>query len=418
MLMFVNRYVQPRLSMQDGQRTRAGRFGHVRRWIVPLMRRQVCTIAFSVLFAATLAAGVAHGGSPGAIGAETLSSREIGHIFVVGKGQGNKTIERFDAAAGQKIRLVGFGSMTLDQLRTKLKPAGADVLLDLGEGQELRIAAAGIEIISSIQIQLDRSGLVPTFSDEFDALSLDLEENGAQSKGTWRTNFGYGGPSSLDSRTLVNNGELQIYVDRLFAGTAKAGLNLDPFRIVDGKLEIVAEPLKEDLRQFAWGRTYSSGLLTTKGSFSQQYGVFEIRTRIPHGKGLWPAFWLLPTDNSWPPEVDILEILGDNPKKLYVSWHSNAGGTHTSETKPIDVADASAEFHTYSVEWTKDAINWYFDDIEVATKSTPQDFHRPMYMLVNLAVGGGWPGSPDASTRFPATYSIDWIRAYARKGLQ
>jgi beta-glucanase (GH16 family) len=414
----MNRSAQPRPPTKNGQRIRAERSRHLRRWIVPLMRWQIVTIAFSVLFAATLAADVAHSGSPGDIGAETLSSREIGHIFAVSKGQGNKTIERFDAAAGQKIRLVGFGSMTLDQLRTRLKPAGADVLLDLGEGQELRIAAAGIEIISSIQIQLDRSGLAPTFSDEFDALSLDLEDNGVQPKGTWRTNFGYGGSSSLDSRTLVNNGELQVYADRLFSGTAKASLNLDPFRIVDGKLEIIAEPLKEDLRQFTWGRSYSSGLLTTKGSFSQQYGVFEIRTKIPHGKGLWPAFWLLPTDNGWPPEVDILEILGDNPKKLYVSWHSNAGGKHTSETKPIDVADTSAAFHTYSVEWTKDAISWFFDDIQVATKPTPQDFHRPMYMLVNLAVGGSWPGSPDASTRFPATYSIDWIRAYARKGLQ
>jgi hypothetical protein len=368
-----------------------------------------------VLLAAPFAAGVARGGGPGDAGAEVLSSGEIGHVFAVGKGQGSKIIEGFNAAAGQKIRLVGFGSMTLDQLRTRLKPVGADVLLDLGEGQVLRIAAAGIEIISSIQVQLDRSGLAPTLADEFDALSLDLEDNGDQPRGTWRTNFGYGGSTSLHSRTLVNNGELQVYVDRLFAGTAKASLDLNPFRISNGVLEIVAEPLKEDLRQFTWGRSYSSGLLTTKGSFSQQYGVFEIRAKIPHGKGLWPAFWLLPAKHAWPPELDILEILGDNPKKLYVSWHSNAGGKHLSETKPIDVADTSAEFHTYSVEWTKDTIRWFFDEMEIASKSTPQDFHQPMYMLVNLAVGGGWPGSPDASTRFPATYSIDWVRAYERK---
>jgi beta-glucanase (GH16 family) len=374
---------------------------------------QIMTIASVVLFATLFVMDVANGATP-----ETLSSRETGHIFAVSKGQGSKTILGFNAAAGQRIRLVGFGAMTLDQLPTKLKPAGADVLLDLGEGQELRIAAAGTEIISSIQIQLDRSGLVPTFSDEFDDLSLDLEENGVQPKGKWRTNFGYGGSTSLDSRTLPNNGELQVYADRLFAGTAKASLNLNPFRIVDGVLEIVAEPLKQDLRPLAWDRTYSSGLITTKSSFSQQYGVFEIRTKIPPGKGLWPAFWLLPANNAWPPEVDILEILGDNPKKLYVSWHSNTGGTHTSETKPIDVPDTSAQFHTYSVEWTKDAISWFFDDIQVASKATPADFHQPMYMLANLAVGGGWPGSPDASTRFPAIYSIDWIRVFARKNVR
>jgi serralysin len=414
----MNQTIQSRLSGQNGQRTRAHSFWHVRRWTLAFKRAQMVTIASAVLFATPFVMDVADGASPPGTSAETLSSGETGHIFAVSKGQGSKTILGFNAAAGQRIRLVGFGAMTLDQLPTKLKPAGADVLLDLGEGQELRIAAAGTEIISSIQIQLDRSGLVPTFSDEFDALSLDLEEGGVQPKGTWRTNFGYGGPSSVDSRTLVNNGELQVYADRLFAGTAKASLNLNPFRIVNGVLEIVAEPLKQDLRQFAWGRTYSSGLLTTKGSFSQQYGVFEIRTKIPPGKGLWPAFWLLPANNAWPPEVDVLEILGDNPEKLYVSWHSNTGGTHTSETKPIDVPDTSAEFHTYSVEWTKDAISWFFDDIEVASKPTPADFHQPMYMLANLAVGGGWPGSPDASTRFPATYSIDWIRVFARKNVR
>ena len=136
---------------------------------------------------------------------------------------------------------------------------------------------------------------------------------------------------------------------------------------------------------------------------------------MPRGKGLWPAFWLLPTNGAWPPEIDILEILEDNPRKLYVSWHSNVGGQHTADSKPIDVADTTADFHTYSVEWNNDTVNWYFDDIQVASKATPQDFHQPMYILANLAVGGNWPGSPDESTKFPATLSIDWIRAYERR---
>ncbi len=194
---------------------------------------------------------------------------------------------------------------------------------------------------------------------------------------------------------MTNNGELQVYSDRLFAGTGTTSLKIDPFRLVDGKLEIVAEPLKEDLRQFAWGRSYTSGLLTTKASFSQTYGLFEIRAKMPKGKGLWPAFWLLPVNRAWPPEIDVLEVLGDNTKKLYVAWHSNVGDKHTSEAKPIDVPDMSAEFHTYSVVWEKDTLLWFFDDVQVASKSTPEDFHQPMFMLINLAVGGGWPGSPD-----------------------
>ena len=242
-------------------------------------------------------------------------------------------------------------------------------------------------------------------------LSLDLEDEAGQPKGTWRTNFEYG---CLNTRTLVNNGELQGYADCLFSGTAESSLNLDPFRISDGNLEIVAEPLKEDIRQFTWRGSYASGLLT-KGSFSQKYGVFEIRAKMPWRKGLWPAFWLLPANNIWPPELDILEILGDNPQKLYVSWHSNVGGTHSSETKTIDVPDTSTEFHTYSIDWTKDAINWFCDDIQVARKSTPEDFRQPIYGLLNLEVGGGWPGAPDTTTEFPAKYSIDWVRVYARR---
>lgn len=341
---------------------------------------------------------------------ETLSSQQKDFIFEVRKGQGSKIIRGFDARAGQKIRLVGFGAMSLDQLRTELKVDAGGALLDIGGAQQLRIAGANADVVSAIQIQLDRSHYSQTFADDFDALSLDLEDG--QSKGVWRTNFGYGG---VDSRTLTNNRELQVYSDRLFSGTGTTSLNIDPFRLADGKLDIVAEPLKEDLRQFTWGRSYTSGLLTTKASFSQMYGLFEIRAKLPKGKGLWPAFWLLPENRAWPPEIDILEVLGDNTKKLYVSWHSNVGGKHTSDSKPIEVPDMSEDFHTYSVVWEKDALMWFFDDVQIASRSTPEDFHLPMYMLINLAVGGVWPGSPDKTTPFPAKYTIDWVRAYARK---
>jgi hypothetical protein len=354
------------------------------------------------------------GGNLNDVAWETLSSTERDHVFVVAKGDGNKRIERLDAQGGQKVRLVGFRSLSQDQLRDKLKRIGADVVFDLGD-QQLRIVAADTEVLSSIQIQLDRSDLIPTFADDFETLSLDLENDAEKSHGIWRTNFGHG-PLSVHSRTLVNNAELEVYVDQLFAGTGKSSLHLNPFRVVDGNVEIVAEPLPENIRQFVWGRSYSSGLLTTKGSFSQQYGVFEIRAKLPRGKGLWPAFWLLPANNAWPPELDVFEVLGDNPRRLYASWHSNVGGIHTSDAKAIDLPDMSAGFHTYSVEWTRDTINWFFDEIQVASKPTPADFRQPMYMLVNLAVGGHWPGAPDPETVFPAIYSIDWVRAYARRG--
>ena len=374
------------------------------------MRKAIRALTLLALATASLQMLDPHGARAEDAAVETLSSQQKDFVFEVRKGQGSKVIKGFDARAGQKIRLVGFGSMSLDQLRAELKVDAGDALLDLGSRQQLRIAGANADVVSAIQIQLDRSQYAPTFSDEFDSLSLDLEDG--QSKGVWRTNFGYGG---VHSRTLPNNRELQVYADRLFSGTGTTNLKLDPFRIADGKLDIVAEPLKEDLRQFTWGLSYSSGLLTTKASFSQIYGLFEIRARMPKGKGLWPAFWLLPENRAWPPELDVLEVLGDNTRKLYVSWHSNVGGKHTADSKAIEVPDMSADFHTYSVVWEKDTLMWFFDDVQVASRSTPEDFHLPMYMLINLAVGGGWPGAPDKTTQFPAKYTIDWVRAYARR---
>lgn len=374
------------------------------------MRKAIRALTLLVLAAASLQMLDPPGARAEDVAVETISSQQKDFVFELRKGQGSRIIKGFDARAGQKIRLIGFGSMSLDQLRAELKLDAGDAVLNLGGRQQLRIVGANADVVSAIQIQLDRSQYSPTFTDEFDALSLDLEDG--QSKGVWRTNFGYGG---VHSRTLVNNRELQVYADRLFTGTGTTNLKLDPFRIADGKLEIVAEPLKEDLRQFAWGLSYSSGLLTTKASFSQMYGLFEIRAKLPKGKGLWPAFWLLPENRAWPPELDVLEVLGDDMKKLYVSWHSNVGGKHTADSKAIEVPDMSAEFHTYSVVWEKDTLMWFFDDVQVASRSTPEDFHLPMYMLINLAVGGGWPGSPDKTTQFPAKYTIDWVRAYARR---
>jgi len=140
-----------------------------------------------------------------------------------------------------------------------------------------------------------------------------------------------------------------------------------------------------------------------------------MRARMPGGRGLWPAFWLLPVDRSWPPEIDVLEILGNDPTTLHTNAHSKASGKHTDAPSVIRLPDTSAGFHSYAVDWEADEIRWYFDGVEVARVPTPPDMHKPMYMLVNLAVGGHWPGSPDASTSFPAVLAIDWIRAYRRE---
>ena len=139
-----------------------------------------------------------------------------------------------------------------------------------------------------------------------------------------------------------------------------------------------------------------------------------MRARLPKGRGFWPAFWLLPADSTWPPELDVFEVLGHETTKLYTAAHSKAGGEHTATGGDMPVPDLSAEFHQYAVEWRKDEVRWYFDGVEIERTATPADMHKPMYLLANLAIGAGWPGQPDSTTQFPGVYAIDWIRAYRR----
>src|SRR5262249_26015016 len=137
--------------------------------------------------------------------------------------------------------------------------------------------------------------------------------------GTWATRFFYDG---LADRTLPSNGELQIYADPGFTGSTDAPLGLQPFEVHNGALDIVAQPVSDSLSARMWNYKYASGLITTRRSFSQTYGYFEARVKLPAGKGLWPAFWLLPADGSWPPEIDGFEQLGREPQSVYVGFHS------------------------------------------------------------------------------------------------
>jgi len=148
-----------------------------------------------------------------------------------------------------------------------------------------------------------------------------------------------------------------------------------------------------------------------------QYGYFEMRARLPRGRGLWPAFWLANENMAWPPEIDVVEMLGNAPTMIYFSTHYKLNGKNVSRTESFRVADTSADFHTYGVDWQPSSIVYYFDGKPVALYPTPADMTSPMYMIASFAVGGpsSWPGSPDSSTEFPAHMYIDYIRAYASR---
>jgi beta-glucanase (GH16 family) len=205
-------------------------------------------------------------------------------------------------------------------------------------------------------------------------------------------------------------GELQWYSD----AEGRDGNYL----VHDGTLSIVAR--EETVMAEGYEHPYTSGLIQTRGSFAQEHGYFEIRAQVPAGQGLWPAFWLLPADGSKPWEVDIFEILGDEPDTVHMTLHyPNAEGEpRVDEGKfgPLDGSpDFSRDYHTFAVRWDPERIVWYVDGVERHRVEEAQKIPSgPFYLIANLAVGGGWPGPPDQTTNFPARYEIDYVRVYRR----
>ena len=244
-----------------------------------------------------------------------------------------------------------------------------------------------------------------SFADEFNSLSL---WNGTS--GTWSTKYPF---APEKGGSLPSNGEQEWYINSTYAPTDA----VNPWSVSNGVLTLTAQPASASTQSLIDGYKYTSGMINTYNSFSQQYGYFEMRADLPAGKGLWPAFWLLQEDMSWPPEIDAMEVLGHDMTTLYTASHTNQTGTHTSTGGTIKVPDMSAGYHTYGVDWQKDYITYYFDGNQVWKTPTPADMNEPMYMIANLAVGGGWPGNPDSTTPFPAEMNIDYIRAYTDKGV-
>ena len=258
---------------------------------------------------------------------------------------------------------------------------------------------------------LDLTGAVLTFSDEFNTFSWN--SNGQSSvtpnlteTGTWTTHYWWG----WGDRSLPGNGELGYYADPE-TGIVQKYPWTNPFSVQDGVLTITARPSPEP--GLSGGLPYVSGMITTEGTFSQKYGYFEMRADIPAGKGLWPAFWMLNDAHTWPPEMDIMEVIGSEPHMLHTTAHTGIGGHSVAGMqKATDVGDMSTGFHTYGVSIMPDVMVWYFDGREIFRAPTPDDLEQPLYLIANLAVGGQWPGTPDTTTPWPAELKIDYIKAW------
>jgi beta-glucanase (GH16 family) len=258
-----------------------------------------------------------------------------------------------------------------------------------------------------------------TFHDDFDAHPL--------STGTWVPHYAggaawpearyWGGDGSDFKRKDSWNGEQQIYVDPRYSGRANTPLGLDPFRVRDGILSIVASRIPPELKPALFDNEYTSGILTTQGWFSQKYGYFEIRAKIPVGDGVWPAFWLLADDGGWPPEIDVVEGRGQQVGDMVMTthWRMQPAGSVQSCGFDFMVPDASLDFHDYGVLWTKDRIVYYIDRRPVSDIKVPVGFDDPMYMIVNLAMGAKYfkgVGFVDAQSPVTVEFKIDRISAY------
>jgi beta-glucanase (GH16 family) len=221
--------------------------------------------------------------------------------------------------------------------------------------------------------------------------------------------FDIGNGEGTDAGPGWGNNELQYYTDRK-----------ENITVQNGILIITAK--KESYE----GSSYTSAKILTKGKFSQAYGRFEARMRLPYGQGMWPAFWLL-GDNidevKWPNcgEIDIMENRGQEPSITNGTVHGPGYSGGQAITKSYDLVNDRLDtgFHVFGIEWGPKYINFYVDDV-LYNQITPADvtgewvFDRPFYIIINLAVGGSFVGSPNSETSFPQTLLVDYVRVYKK----
>lgn len=233
----------------------------------------------------------------------------------------------------------------------------------------------------------------------------------------WSDEFNYTGlPDSTKwSYDVGGNGwgnnELQYYTDRT-----------DNAYLTNGNLIIEAK------KEAFGGRDYTSARLITKGKKDFTFGRVDIRAKLPKGKGIWPALWMLGKkidQVNWPNcgEIDIMEVIGSKPNIVNGTVHYGAQGATTSISKTatytLPSGDFSDKFNVFSLIWTQDNMEILVNDISYfktnrTTVGSIYPFNEPFFMLFNVAVGGNWPGSPDATTVFPQQMIVDYIRVFKK----
>ncbi len=237
------------------------------------------------------------------------------------------------------------------------------------------------------------------WSDEFNGTSID--------SANWTYDIGTGAEKGLNG---WGNNEWQYYTNR------PENARIEDFP--GGGRGLVIEAKKESYG----GSEYTSARLLTQGLQSFTYGRIEARIKLPIGQGIWPAFWMLGSNIDtvpWPGcgEIDIMEYLGHEPTKVHGTIHF--GGSKTS-SHSLGSGNFNDDFHVFAIEWEAGEFRWYVDEMHYATQTEwtssvgafPSPFDKPFFILLNVAVGGNWPGYPDGSTVFPQKMYVDWVRVY------
>lgn len=272
-------------------------------------------------------------------------------------------------------------------------------------------------------------GFDQVFQSDFTPLGRYLETGAAAEasvgKSQWKPRYRF----TAEPKGASFHGEYQWYVDPRYDWGPGVG-KVSPFAVKDGTLSIVARKAPENLRallpkridqekkETAENYPWISGVITTENSFWFRYGYAEALMRLPKGQGLWPAFWMLPKEWPYPPEIDIMEFIGSEPRK------SNYNVIPGAEDKPLPAngefadrgLDLSDDWHTFGCLWTPAEFKFTLDGKVIGTvPSHPTLDAVHLYLILNLAVGGKWPGVPSAETPSPAAFQIKHLKVWQDK---
>ena len=235
--------------------------------------------------------------------------------------------------------------------------------------------------INSVRSDPPGANWTLTFSDEFNGTALDGSK--------WSKGYGWG----------VTTGWTNEWIDP------------DNVLVEEGRLRLKLE------NRPGTGKLYASGAVNTRNKFTQEYGYLEARMKMPAGSGFLSAFWGKRNDESWPPEIDVIEVIGPDPGRAFMTVHWDDGG-HQSSGGNWAGPDFSADFHVFGFWWGPDENVWYIDGVERRrTSNGASRINGDFYFMFNTHIGGNpWMGDPDGSTPWPSYNEIDWVRIYKEGG--